>query len=198
MPGIPSSRQRDRAAKAGATVFYDAETEGIAARDAWIKALRSTDTAVIDRLSLLAHPKSADVPRPSADFTGALVRLMQRGCRIIEADSKVSSDSPEAFVSACIEAANQVAAGRRLTAARARRMGEAGRNRMIENSAASALKRPEMKRELPAIRAMWKSQDYPHRDEAAAAINGMLREKGLPELGSAMTIYRLLGGRGRR
>jgi hypothetical protein len=199
MPGIPSNRQRDRATDAGATVIYDAETDGLGAREAWIKSLRSTDTAVIDRLALLAHPKSAAVPRPSADFTGALVRLMQRGCRIVEAHSGVSSDAPEAFVQACVDAANQVAAGRRLTSARARKMGEPGRRRNIENSAAVALQRPDMKRELAAIRSMWRNRsDYPHRDEAAAAINAMLHEKGLPGLGSAMTLYRLLGGRGRR
>ena len=81
---------------------------------------------------------------------------------------------------------------------RARAMGERGRERMIEQSAASVIKRPEVVPHVAAVKAIWRSAEYTHRDAAADAINAFMRERSLPPLGSAATIFRIFGGRGLR
>jgi len=87
---------------------------------------------------------------------------------------------------------------RNLSPQQAREMGKAGRDAAIERSAASLIKRPDIAALVPTLRAVWRSAEYAHRDDAARAVNDILRERDLPPLGGWQTIYRLWGGRGRR
>lgn len=159
-------------------------------REAWMRSLRPGDVAKIARLSLLAVPRTENGPSPSTDFAVCLFRLLKRGVVIVEAETGITSDDVDGFAGAVEKAANQISAGRRLTPARARKMGEAARNIMIERSATTVLAKPEMRRWLNPIRAMWSSVEFASRAAAADAVNAMLRDAGLAELGSPRTIER--------
>lgn len=160
-------------------------------RDDWIKALRPGDVARVSRLSVLAVRPTKKGPRPSADFIACIVRLMQRGVRIEEAESGITSDDKEAFAMAVEKAANDIAKGRRLEPHRARSMGTKARNMAIERSAETTLGKPKMRKWLKVIKGVWGNKiEYPTRAEAASAVNAIMRENDLPELGTAITIER--------
>lgn len=195
LPGLSAAKQEAAAAEAGNPVFYPFEQ-----REAWLRSLGTGQTGWVWRLSLLAAKAGGEF-RPSTDFTmlvAELTRRIQLGARLIEGETKVSSDDWPAMMKALCRAADQVSAGRRLSALQASKMGERGRAIMVANSAASVIKRPEIAAHLTAIKAIWRSAEYPHRDAAADAINSYLRERQLSPLGSAATLFRVFGGRGLR
>lgn len=188
MAGFSAKKQ---AKLVGDGVHYVQTAMGGPERDAWLKSLRPGDVARVARLSVLAVPSSKSGPRPGSDFVGCIVRLMQRGVRIEEAESGVTSDDKEAFAKAVETAADDIAKGRRLASNRAREIGATARNLAIERSAATAIQKPGMKRWHKIIRGIWGNKiEYPSRAAAADAVNAIMRENGLPELGSARTIER--------
>lgn len=191
MPGNTAASQMARATKLGATVIYEADRSLPDKRDAWLRSLRPNDTAVIDKLALLAsHPPKQGV-RPSADFAGALTRLLLAGCRIVEASTGVTSDDKDALAAAVIAAADQIASGRRLTPRRAREIGRAGVEAAIERSPVRRWTSPEMSAQRKRYGAIWRDSQYTNDDDAAEAVNAALREDGKPELGSPSTMRRI-------
>ena len=175
----------------GDGVQYVEEPMTSRVRASWLRSLRPGDVARVARLSLLAIPNSKNGPRPNADFIGCITRLMQRGVRIEEAESGVTSDDHEAFAKAVEQAANDIAAGRRLTSAKGREMGaKGGKKAMQERSAFAIMQRPTHRPWIKTLRALWASAEHPTRAAAADAINEFLKENGLEPLGSAQTIER--------
>lgn len=188
MAGYSAKRQADLT---GDGVRYVEDTMTMRQRDAWLRSLRPGDVARVARLSLLAVASSKSGPRPGTDFAGTITRLLQRGVRIEEAETGVTSDDKEAFAKAVEMAADQIAKGRRLTSARGREMGAKGGPRaMRERSAYTILQRPSHRPWLKTIRALWASAEHSTRAAAADAINEFLKEQGLEPLGSAQTIER--------
>lgn len=117
-----------------------------AVRDDWIRSLRPGQIGWIARLSLLAEPKRLSGPRPSRDFAVAIAAVMRRvglGARIIEGDTGVTSDDEKAFADAIGRAADRVASDRRLTPAKARKIGERPRTE-LEDEAASRIDKLEI------------------------------------------------------
>lgn len=193
VPGLSAERQQQAAGDAA--IFYSADE-----RDAWVRSLGPGQVGWVWRLSLLAV-ESGGEDRPSTDFIvlwSELARRVQAGATLIEGETKTSSDDWPAMLKALKRASDQVAAGRRLTSLEARRRGEVGAQKAIERSAASVLKRPEIAPHVNAIRAIWRSAEYGNRDEAADAVNAYMRERALPPIGSAATLFRVFGGRGLR
>lgn len=188
MAGYSAKRQ---AALVGDGVHYVEDSMTARQRDAWLRSLRPGDVARVARLSLLAVPFVKNGPSPSADFISCVVRLMQRGVRIEEAETGITSDDKEAFATAVKQAGEQIARGRRLSSARGREIGaKGGKRAMQERSAFSVLSRPSHRPHLKTLRALWASVEHPTRAAAADAINGFLTEHGLEPLGSAQTIER--------
>ena len=195
-PHARAEAQRKAARRDGATVIYDARA---GQRDAWIRALRPGEVAWIYDLALLAEPATSGT-RPASDMAHAAARLswrLSRGAVLVVGKTGQRIER-EADLVAFADAAGRVAAGRNLSPQRARQMGRAGRDAAIERSAASLIKRPDIAPLVPTLRAVWRSAEYAHREDAAAAVNDILRERDLPPLGGWQTIYRLWGGRGRR
>ncbi len=195
VPGLSAAKQEASAADFGNVIQYGAEQ-----REQWVRALGPGQFGGVWRLSLLAVP-SGGKNRPSSDFTHLAVELARRvanGARLIEIETGVTSDDWPAMQKAFRRAADQIARGRRLSSMDARKRGEIGAKIMSDRSAANVLKRPEVVPHAAAVKAIWRSAEYPHRDAAAEAINAYMRERSLPPLGSAATMYRVFGERGRR
>lgn len=191
LPGHPLARQRERCEEAGATRIYEDDQ-----RAAWIRSLRPGDVAMIDRLALLAEPRRPGKLRPGADFAATLAAILARCAEVREAATGISSHDGQPWLDAVARAAEQVSAGRTLTPARARKIGERGRSVMQERSASATLARPEAKPLLKEIEALWMSPAFGHRDDAAEAINQLLERHGLPRLGSSVTVARCMKQRG--
>ena len=147
--------------------------------------------ARVARLSLLAVASSKTGPRPGTDFAGTITRLLQRGVRIEEAETGVTSDDKEAFAKAVEIAADQIAKGRLLSSARGREIGAKGGPRaMQERSALTILQRPTHRPWIKTIRALWASSEHATRAAAADAINAFLVDQKLEPLGGPQTIER--------
>lgn len=184
----PEHIQKRAAEEAGAVATYTAEQ-----RDDWLRALGPGQTGWVWRLSLLATPRVGD-KRPSADMAAICYevgRRVERGARVIEGASGVSSDDKPAFAAALRAAGGKVASGRSLKKRRAVSMGKARGAWMTENSAAHML-RTTHAAHLKMIVALWKSTAYPTREARSDAINDMLSEANLRRLGSWQTIWRAL------
>jgi hypothetical protein len=182
------------AATAGNVIEYDVAT---LTRDNWIRSLRPGQVGWIARLSLLAEPMRPSGPRPSRDFAVAIAALMRRvglGARVIEGETGVTSDDEKAFAEAIGRAADRIAGGRRLTPARARKIGEKAVAIAIEKSPVRRWKSKEIAREHKRFGAMWRDPTYTEVT-AAAAINETLTEEGKPTLGSPATMRRIWGSR---
>lgn len=196
VPGLSAEKQEASAADFGHVVQYGPDQ-----REQWVRSLGPGQTGGVWRLSLLAVPSGVKNNRPSSDFTHIAVELARRvasGARLIEIETGVTSDDWPAMQKAFRRAADQIARGRRLSSMDARKRGEIGAKIMSDRSAANVLKRPEVAPHAAAVKAIWRSAEYPHRDAAAEAINAYMRERNLPPLGSPATMYRVFGERGRR
>ena len=184
----PEHIQMRHAEEAGAVAIYTAEQ-----RDDWLRALGPGQTGWVWRLSLLATPRVGD-KRPSADMAAICYevgRRVERGARVIEGASGVSSDDKPAFAAALRAAGGKVASGRSLKRRRAVRMGKARGTTLTENSVLNLL-RTTHAAHLKMVVTIWKSSEYETREARADAINAMLREAGLRELGAQITIWRAL------
>lgn len=182
------------AAKAGDVIEYDLAS---VTRDNWIRSLRPGQVGWIARLALLAEPMRPSGPRPSRDFAVAIAAVMRRvglGARVIEGETGVTSDDEKAFAEAIGRAADRVAAGRRLTPARARKMGAKAVAIAIEKSPVRRWQSKEMAREFKRFGAMWRDPIYTETT-ATEAINETLVEEGKPALGSSATMRRIWGPR---
>jgi hypothetical protein len=194
MPGYPADKQLKMASKMGVVIEYDT---AVASRDNWIRSLRPGQIGWVARLAMLADPMTKGGPRPSRDFAVTIAAVMRRvglGARVIEGETGITSDDEKAFAEAIGRAADKVAAGRRLTARQARKMGEAARLAAIEKSPVRRWKSKEMAREFKRFGAMWRDPIY-NETTATEAINATLIEEGKPALGSHATMRRIWGPR---
>lgn len=90
LKGLPVERQRAmcEAAFPGASItYYDAHE-----REAWLRALRSDEIALVARLDVLPEPKRPGIKtRPMADFSGTLTEAQRKAHAVMDAEARLSS-----------------------------------------------------------------------------------------------------------
>lgn len=90
LKGLPVERQRAmcEAALPGAGItYYDAHE-----REAWLRALRSDEIALVARLDVIPEPKRPGIKtRPMTDFSGALAEAQRKAHAVVDAEARLSS-----------------------------------------------------------------------------------------------------------
>lgn len=90
LKGLTVERQRamcDAVFPGVGTTYYDAHE-----REAWLRALRSDEIALVARLDVLPEPKRPGIKtRPMADFSAVLSEAQRRAHAIMDAEARLSS-----------------------------------------------------------------------------------------------------------
>lgn len=172
------------------TIYRESEI----GRDAWVRALRSTEAAVLPRLDLIVLRKLPDKRRPSHDLTVTLATVRERAAIVVDVNADATTENVGAWAAALEKALTRIASGRRkkvLDGKTARKMARAsGRVR----GAASRVNQwtddnPEARARLAHYSAVWKSRKFANWIEARAALPEELR--GL----SQSSLRRIFDGR---
>lgn len=188
--GLPVERQREmcEAACPGQTItFYEVNE-----REAWLRALRSDEIALVARLDVLAEPKRPGVKtRPMADFSAALSEAQRRARAVMDAETGASSSDPGSSWRRLVEYTGQrLARGtRRLVKKDAKRMA-----RKRWDKAAPGLRErwqsPAMRTEFERWAQHWRDPQH-----TAASAFAALPEHLQKEFGSLTTARRIFGRR---
>lgn len=113
--------QRKAIEAAGAKVVY-VEGETADARSAWLRALRSTDVAMLPRLDVLPVLRTPKGKRPSVDFPAALAEVQDRCLYIADAHHGITSKDGKRWHDLVAWAAHKITVGRALPSKRGRAM----------------------------------------------------------------------------
>lgn len=194
VPGMPVEAQRRLVReRIGNGVEYIAGKDATQ-RDAWVKQARAGDRCVVARLSLVAEPKRKGQRPPTVDAGAVISTLLGRGCVVVDVIGDIDSKS-DWFGNRVADEMNIVRSGRRLTSDLARERGAKGNATRIARSKPIVWKRPEMQPLRRQLLVAWRSREYVNDADAAAAVNGMLRDMGHEDMGSKETVRRVLGKR---
>jgi len=181
---------REWCAGRGLSVVIYRESE--IGREAWMKALRETEAAVLPRLDLIVARKLPAGKRPTHDFTTALDALRNRAAIIVDVNADVTTQDGKRWTEALEKALARVSAGRRtIKPKKARDMAK----RSAEIRMARSVVRqwtddnPGARKRLSTYSAVWKSRKFRNWEEARAALPDELH--GL----SRRTLERIFGGR---
>lgn len=167
-------------------VIYDAKEHG---RDAWLRALRETEAAVLPGLDVLAEMRPV-VKRPTIDLASTLSRVVARAALVVDARLGVTSDDNCAWPTAVEAGMNRVSSGRTLTRRKARAMGKKGAAVTSGRSIRREWESRDREEDLERQRHIWTSSRYRTWEEAREKLHKDLR--GMP----FTTLWRLLGKRG--
>jgi len=163
-------------------------------RDAWVRALRRTEAAVLPRLDLIVLRKLPPNRRPSHDLTVTLATVRERAAIVVDVNADATTENIDAWAVALENALRKIASGRRkkvLTSESARKMAKAsGRKR----GAGSLVNKwtddnPEARARLARYSAIWKSRKFSNWNEARAAMPEELQHL------SRSSLERIFGGR---
>lgn len=181
-------REACEAAAARAGVSVTIYIEGEVTREAWVRALRSDEVAIICRLDLLAerHVKGR---RPNADFSATLARVLQRAAYVIDAKSGISSRDAR-WPEIVRWASDRVASGRSLSRKRAQAMARRSRE-TAEPGVVELWRSPPMRDEHARWSQHWRDPTYSSSEAAFAALPERLQDK----YGSVSTMRRIFGER---
>lgn len=172
------------------TVYRESEI----GRDAWVRALRSTEAAVLPRLDLIVLRKLPDKRRPSTDLTVTLATVRERAAIVVDVNADATTENVDKWAAALESALRKIASGRRkkvLDGKAARKMAKAsGRVR----GATSPVNRwtddnPEARARLAHYSAIWKSRKFNDWKQAREALPDDLRSL------SQSSLRRIFGGR---
>lgn len=189
--GLPVERQREmcEAACQGQTItYYDAHE-----REAWLRALRSDEIALVARLDVLAEPKRPGVKtRPMADFSATLSEAQRRARAVMDADTGTSSADPGSSWRRLVEYTGQrLARGtRRLVKKDAKRMAHR-RWDAAEPGTVERWQSKAMRAEHGRWAQHWRDPTFSSAEEAFKAMPEALQK----EMGSLTTARRIFGRR---
>lgn len=178
----------DRAvAKLSLPVAYYVETKAGTVRDAWLRALRSDEVAIVSRLDMLAGPRKL-VGRPMVDLTHAISMATSSAAYLVDAERGIASNDRKRWPEVLSYTANRVVQGRRLTPAKARAMAEKSHEDREPGIVDRWRNDPGHKAQRDLWGSVWRDvQKYPN---ATAAVNAMPAE-----IASVATAYRIWGAR---
>lgn len=189
--GLPVERQREmcEAACPGQTItFYEVHE-----REAWLRALRSDEIALVARLDVLAEPKRPGVKtRPMADFSATLSEAQRRAHAVMDAETGASSSDHGSSWRRLVEYTGQrLARGtRRLVKKDAKRMARR-RWDAAEPGTVERWQSPAMRSEFARWGQHWRDPSFPNAEAAFAALPEALQK----EFGSLTTARRIFGRR---
>lgn len=178
-------KQRDMIAQAAGKIGLPVSiyVEGKQSRDAWIRALRKDEVALVARLDVIAAPKREGV-RPLMDFAKAIAVLSNNCAYVMEAESGAKSEDKKRWEALVDATVGILASGRRLTTREARRMARK-RHAKAPPGAARRLKAdPEFQRRWGPV---WRDPAFENGAAALAALPD--------EINSLSMAYRVLGDR---
>lgn len=177
---------RDWCSPAGVTVTVYRASE--MSRDAWVKAIRETDIAILPRLDIIISRKGKE--RPTHDFAMAVAEVIERAALVVDVNANATSDDKTAWRAAYADGLRRASAGRRKldrkSAQRMARLSHAKRNGVARRWNDD---NPSARARLAQCKAIWKSNEYPTWEEARAALPEELRHL------SRASLWRLLGTR---
>lgn len=161
-------------------------------REAWLRAIRDTDAAVVSRLDIIVSPKRQWQGRPSHEFARVLDHLRSRAALVVDIWHSARSDDAKSWDNALAAALRRVSSGRKaLPRGDARRMQAASvavrRDRSVLAKWRGLKERGA--KEYKLARAVWKSREYANAAEAHAALPDELQAV------SRVSLDRLFGGR---
>lgn len=172
------------------TIYRESEI----GRDAWVRALRSTEAAVLPRLDIIVLRKLPDKRRPSHDLALTLAQVRSRAAIVVDVNADATTENPDAWAIALESALRKVASGRRkkvLDPKAAKKMAKASGK--VRGAASEVNKwtddNPEARKRLEHYSAIWKSRKFSDWKQAREALPEELREL------SQSSLRRIFGGR---
>lgn len=188
LKGLPVERQRamcETACPGASITYYDAHE-----REAWLRALRRDELALVARLDVLPEPKRPGVKtRPMADFSGALTEAQRKAHAVMDAEARLSS-ADKGWRELVEYHGHRIARGHReLPKLRAKRM---ARNRWdaAEPGVVERWHSLAMRTEFQRWAQHWRDPQH-----TAATAFAALPEHLQKEFGSLTTVRRIFGTR---
>ena len=187
--GLSVDRQREmceRASGGAHVTYYDGHE-----REAWIRALRSDEAALVARLEIIPEPKRPDGLRPAVDFVAAMSELLRRSAVLIEAETGTTSADGAKWRRLVEYTGTRVASGmRRLPRKRAKAMSSVRWGKADRGVKAKWLS-SGMRAELARWGQHWRDPKY---QSAEAAFRALPDEMQL-EFRSVHMMRAIFGGR---
>lgn len=106
--GLPIERQRELCAAIAGATYYEGDE-----RDAWVRALRRDEMALVARLEVIAQPKTIGSRRPLVDFTATLADLLRKARVVVDAETGITSEDGRRWRDLVEWTAHRIATGKR-------------------------------------------------------------------------------------
>lgn len=128
-------------------------------REAWIRAIRETEAAVLPALHVLAELRPK-VSSPSIDFGKTLAAILIRARVVVDASADCTSEQSKCWPEVVAKAQGRIQSGRALPRKEAKRRGKIGGAVTRARSVTGRWSAPEMADKLDIQASIWRDPKY--------------------------------------